>query len=257
MLKVDLNCDLGESFGAYSIGNDQEIIKYVSSVNIACGWHAGDPLIMEKTVKLALENGVAIGAHPGLNDLMGFGRRPMAISPKEAKLYIKYQVGALLGIMKGYDAKLIHVKPHGALYNLAAVDKGIARAVAEAVYELDNKIILLGLANSELIDAASLVGIKSCSEVFADRVYNSNGTLMSRNVKGAVITDSDKAIDQVIQMIKKGTVNTVDQKEIGITAESICVHGDGFHAVDIVKKLRRRFDIEEIVMRGFNQDVNV
>ena len=171
MYKVDLNCDLGESFGRYKLGLDEEVIKYVSSANIACGFHASDPVVMEKTVALAKSKNVSIGAHPGYLDLIGFGRRNMDISEEEAKAYTKYQIGALYSFCKSAGVELKHVKPHGALYNMAAKDYKLARAICEAIYEFDKDIILLGLANSKLIEAAKDLNLRYANEVFADRAY--------------------------------------------------------------------------------------
>ena len=206
MFYVDLNSDLGESFGNYTIGMDEEILKYVSSANVACGWHAGDAVVMERTVALAKEFGVAIGAHPGFLDLMGFGRRNMAVTPGEAKAYVKYQLGALTAFTKSMGLQVQHVKPHGALYNMAAVDAELARAMCEAVYEVDPEIVFMGLAGSEMIRAAKEVGLRSANEVFADRAYNDDGTLVSRKLPGAVIKDKAEAIRRVVRMVKEGKV---------------------------------------------------
>lgn len=238
MYKVDLNSDLGESFGAYKIGMDEEVIKCVSSVNVACGFHAGDPLVMGKTVALAKAAGAAIGAHPGFPDLVGFGRRNVAASPEEAKADVKYQLGALLAFTKSCGVRMQHVKPHGALYNMAAVDIKLARAICEAVAEVDDSIILLGLANSKMLEAAKEVGLKAASEVFADRAYMEDGTLVPRRQEGAVIHDKDLAIKRVIGMVTKGKVESITGKEIEIKADSICVHGDNPQALEFVKNIR-------------------
>ena len=176
MYKVDLNSDLGESFGAYTIGLDNEVIAHVSSVNVACGYHAGDPLVMEKTVAAAKAAGVAVGAHPGFPDLMGFGRRNMVVSPKEVKAYVKYQLGALMAFAAAEGIRLQHCKPHGALYNMAGKDMDLALAIAEAIAEVDKNIILLGLANSKMIDAGKQLGLRVANEVFADRAYQADGS---------------------------------------------------------------------------------
>jgi len=194
MYKVDLNSDLGESFGAYTIGLDNEVIAHVSSVNVACGYHAGDPLVMEKTVAAAKAAGVAVGAHPGFPDLMGFGRRNMVVSPKEVKAYVKYQLGALMAFAAAEGIRLQHCKPHGALYNMAGKDMDLALAIAEAIAEVDKDIILLGLANSKMIDAGKQLGLRVANEVFADRAYQADGSLVPRKLPGAVIHDKDEAI---------------------------------------------------------------
>jgi UPF0271 protein len=246
MYKVDLNSDLGESFGSYKIGLDEEVIKFVSSANIACGWHAGDPIVMEKTVQMASEQGVGIGAHPGYLDLMGFGRRNIVVSPEEVKTYVKYQLGALMAFVSSKGEKIQHVKAHGAMYNMAAKDYKMAKAIAEAVYEVDKNIILLGLANSEMIKAGKEMGLRVASEVFADRAYNPDGTLVSRSVKGSVIHDADLAISRVVKMVKEGKVRSINGEEINIDAQSICVHGDNPQAVEFVKEIREALKRENI-----------
>lgn len=237
MYHVDLNSDLGESFGSYSIGMDEEILKYVSSANIACGWHAGDPMVMEKTVEMAKRYGVAIGAHPGFPDRMGFGRRDMAVTPSEAKAYIKYQLGALYGFTSSYGVKIQHVKPHGALYNMAAVNEKLAVAICEAVYEVDKDIIVMGLAGSKMIESAKNIGLKAANEVFADRAYNDDGTLVSRSVEGSVIEDKAAAIRRVVKMVKERKVESINGRDITIEADSICVHGDNPKALAFVKSI--------------------
>ncbi len=239
MLSVDLNCDLGESFGNYVIGNDEKVLDYVTSVNIACGFHAGDPVVMEKTVKMAIEKGVAIGAHPGYPDLMGFGRRNISISNEEARAYMIYQIGALKAFVESYGGRLQHVKPHGALYNTAAKDYKLAKILAEAVYDIDKDLILMGLSNSQLIRAAKDVGLRVSNEVFADRAYNDDGSLVSRKLEGAVIHDTEICVGRVLNMIKKGTVKSIDGTDIEIKANSICVHGDNSMAVEFAKILRK------------------
>ncbi len=238
MKHVDLNSDVGESFGAYTIGADEEVLKYVTSANIACGFHAGDPLVMERTIDLAVKNSVAIGAHPGYPDLMGFGRREMKASNEEVRAYVKYQLGALSAFATAKGVKVQHVKAHGAMYNMAAVDYNIARAIAEAVSEVDREIILLALAGSEMVKAARDTGLKVAEEVFADRAYNEDGTLVHRSKQGAMIEDENSAIERVIGMVKEGKVKAITGKEIRIRADSICVHGDSPKAVAFVKRIR-------------------
>ena len=210
---VDLNCDLGESFGTYTIGLDAQVIPHVSSVNIACGYHAGDPVVMEKTVALAREHGVAIGAHPGFPDLMGFGRRPMNITPAEAGAYVKYQMGALLAFVKAQGLKLQHVKPHGALYNMAAKDV--------------------------------------ISEVFADRAYNDDGSLVNRKLPGAVIHDAQQAAARAVMMAKEHKIISINGKEISLQADSICVHGDNAQAIELVCTIRSALKTEGIAIKNF------
>ncbi len=238
MKKIDLNCDLGESFGAYKLGMDKEILKYISSANIACGWHAGDPIVMEETVKLAKINNVEIGAHPGYPDLLGFGRREVSASPEEIKAYVKYQIGALDAFAKSENRKLQHVKPHGAMYNMAAKNYKIAYAIAQGIKEVDSELILLGLANSEMIKAAKEIGLRVASEVFADRAYNDDGSLVARSLPGSVIHDKDEVIVRVIRMIEEGKVKTITGKDIEIDVQSICIHGDNPEALEFAKNIR-------------------
>lgn len=235
---VDLNCDLGESFGAYTMGMDAEVIPNVTSVNVACGYHAGDPLIMEKTVALAKQHGAAIGAHPGFPDLMGFGRRQMVVTPEEAGAYVKYQVGALMAFAKGHGMRLQHVKPHGALYNMAAKDEKLAEGICKAIYSIDPELIFMGLAGSVMLEAAERIGLKTASEVFADRAYNDDGSLVARSKPGAVIHDPEAAVARAVKMAKEGKVISINGKEIDIRADSICVHGDNPKAIETVIKLR-------------------
>lgn len=248
MYYVDLNSDLGESFGNYTIGMDEEILKYVSSANVACGWHAGDPLVMEKTIALAKRFGTAVGAHPGFPDRMGFGRRNMAVTPEEAKAYVQYQLGALQAFAKVQGVRIQHVKPHGALYNMAAADKKLAKAMCEAVYETDKDIIFMGLAGSEMITAAEETGLKAASEVFADRAYNDDGTLVSRKLPGAVIQDKELALRRVVRMVKEGKVESISGKDIDIKADSICVHGDNPKALEFVKDIRDTLEKEGVTI---------
>lgn len=245
MYRVDLNSDLGESFGAYTIGLDEQVIEQISSANIACGYHAGDPLVMDKTVAAAKAAGVAIGAHPGYPDIMGFGRRNMVCSPKEVKAYIQYQIGALSAFAKAHGVKVQHCKPHGSLYNMAAKDMELANAVAEAIASVDKDIILLGLANSKMIEAGKAAGLKTASEVFADRAYQADGSLVPRSKLGAVIHDKDEAIARTVKMITEGKVTAITGEEVDIEAHSICVHGDNPSAVEFVKNIRA-----ELTARG-------
>ena len=251
MLKVDLNSDLGESFGNYKLGCDAEVLKYVTSANIACGFHAGDPTVMRETVKLALVNGTALGAHPGLPDLQGFGRRNMAITPKEAYDITVYQIGALYAFAKAEGACLQHVKAHGALYNMAAKDKKLAEALAEAVYAVNPEMVLFGLAGSEMIIAAEKLGLKTASEVFADRSYQQDGSLTPRNMAGAMITEESVALAQVMKIVINGRVATLAGEEITLKADTICVHGDGAKAIEFTKKIRSSLLEAGVDVRNF------
>ncbi len=238
MYNIDLNSDLGENFGVYKIGSDEEILKYVTSVNIACGFHAGDPSVMRKTVKNALLNDVSIGAHPGLPDLIGFGRRTMSITPLEAYDMVVYQVGALNGFLKAQGGIMQHVKPHGALYNMAAKDEKLAKAIAEAVYDVNPDLILFGLAGSESIRQGDLIGLKTASEVFADRTYQSDGALTPRNQSDSMVTDEKEAIERVMHMIKSGIVRCTQGHNIDIKAETVCIHGDGAQALNFAYEIK-------------------
>jgi 5-oxoprolinase (ATP-hydrolysing) subunit A len=249
MYTVDLNCDLGESFGIYRIGEDAEIMKYITSANIACGFHAGDPSIMAKTVEMAIKNGVKIGAHPGFPDIQGFGRRNMNFSADEVYSMVLYQLGALSAFVKAQGTNLHHVKPHGALYNMCAVDRSLANVVAKAIFDFDPTLTLYGLANSELINAALGYRLKTAQEVFADRTYQPNGTLTPRTESYALITDEQVAINQTVQMVKDKRVTTVNGDRIPIVADTICLHGDGVHAVAFAKKITAAFMAEGITIK--------
>jgi 5-oxoprolinase (ATP-hydrolysing) subunit A len=251
MYNVDLNCDLGESFGRYQLGEQKEILQYVTSANIACGFHAGDPTVMRETVELALQNNVKIGAHPGLPDLNGFGRREMNITPQEAYDMVVYQIGALHAFLQTKGATMQHVKPHGALYNMASVNRPLADAIAKAVYDVSPQLILFGLASSELTAAGEAIGLQTVHEVFADRTYQQDGTLTSRKQQNALITDEEIAIAQVVKMVKEGTVTSVQQTEVSLKAESICIHGDGAHAVAFAKRARTALEEAGITVQAF------
>ena len=238
MFRVDLNCDMGESFGAYKMGTDEEILQFVTSANIACGFHAGDPATMHQTVKLALKNGVAIGAHPGLPDLIGFGRRNMDISPQEASDMVMYQIGSLYGFIKAEGGKMQHVKPHGALYNMAAKSRELSEAIAQAVYKIDPELVLFGLSGSELVKAGETIGLRTASEVFADRTYQQDGSLTPRRQPDALILDTQKAAGQVVRMVKEETVRSQQGVDIPIQADTICIHGDGQHALIFARQIR-------------------
>jgi 5-oxoprolinase (ATP-hydrolysing) subunit A len=247
---VDLNCDMGESFGAYQLGQDAAILPYVTSANIACGFHAGDPAVMKQTVRLALQQGVALGAHPGLPDLAGFGRREMAISPEEAYDMVVYQMGALAAFVRAEGGQLHHLKPHGALYNMAAGNAPLAEAIAEAVYRVDPALTLYGLAGSALIRAGEKLGLKTCQEVFADRTYQADGTLTPRRQPQALITDHREAARQVVGMIKTGTVLSLTGQAVAIQADTVCIHGDGPQALAFARHLREVLQSEGILVRS-------
>lgn len=243
---VDLNSDLGESFGAYKIGMDDEVIKLVSSANVACGFHASDPVVMKKTVDMAVKAGIGIGAHPGFYDIMGFGRRNMVISPKEAYAYVTYQLGALSAFCAQAGVKIQHVKPHGALYNMAGKDYDLAKGICEAVYDFDPEIILLGLSGSKMIEAGTDLGLKCANEFFADRAYEDDGSLRARTKEGSMITDENEAIERIVKVLKTGKVTTYSGNELALKIDSICVHGDNEHALSFVQIIRERLAKEDI-----------
>lgn len=234
-LTVDLNCDMGESFGAWAMGNDAALMPFITSANIACGFHAGDPAVMKRTVRAALRHGVAIGAHPGLPDLVGFGRRNLAISPEEAFDMTVYQLGALAAVVKAEGTRLHHLKPHGALYNMAATDAALAEAIAEAVYRVQPELTLYGLAGSELTKAGEKLGLATAHEVFADRTYQADGTLTPRRQPDALIATAEAAIAQVLRMVQEGKVRAQQGHNVTIRADTICIHGDGAHALEFAQ----------------------
>ena len=246
MLRVDLNSDLGESYGSYKIGCDEEVLKYISSANIACGWHGGDPVVIEKTVQLAKENNVSVGAHPSYPDLMGFGRRKMVLQTEELRAYTKYQIGAFWSFAKSNGLEIAHVKAHGAMYNDAVADYNIARTIAEAIFEIDPNIALMALANSQMIRAANDVGLRAISEVFADRAYEDDGSLVSRDKPNSLIHDDDICIQRILQMLKEGTVQAASGKLIRVKSDSICVHGDNPSALLFVQKITETLNLENI-----------
>lgn len=245
-MKVDLNSDLGESFGRYKLGLDEEVMKFISSANVATGWHAGDPLVMRRTVRLAKENGVAVGAHPGYPDLLGFGRRYMKLSPEEARNYILYQVGALYAFVRAEGVELQHVKPHGALYNTLVKEEELARAVIEGIADFDKNLIFVTLSGSRPAQIAEEIGVKVAHEVFADRAYNPDGTLVPRSKPGAVIHDKEEIAECVVSMVKDGGVRAINGEWVELRVDTICVHGDNPKAVEIAKHVREVLEREGV-----------
>jgi len=238
---IDLNSDVGESFGNYTLGLDEEVIPLISSANIACGYHAGDPTVMRRTVALAKQSGAGLGAHPGLPDLVGFGRRNMDVTLEEIKDFVTYQIGALQAVAARQGARLQHVKPHGALYNMAVKNTEIWDAVAEVMAGIDERLILFVLAGSDRRGLEAIGrrrGIRIAFEFFADRAYHTDGSLVSRKRPGAVIHDHDVAAAKVLKLVKEGRVKTLEGSEIELKAETICVHGDNPKALALVKKIR-------------------
>lgn len=251
-MQVDLNCDLGESFGNYKLGDDEAILPLITSANIACGFHAGDQHVINQTVEIAKQHNIHIGAHPGFQDLIGFGRRNMDVTPQEIYDLIIYQLGALSAFCKIHDTKIYHVKPHGALYQMGARDSTIADAIVKAVKDFDDELFLVGLSNSELIKSCKRFNLKYKSEVFADRAYEDDAQLVSRKKDGALITDTQQAVNQVLKMVKESKVTSINGKEIDIEADTICVHGDGEHALNFVKEIIEQFKSEGIEIKALN-----
>jgi len=241
MTSVDLNCDMGEGFE-----NDEELMRYISSANIACGFHAGDFSVMNSTVKLAVKHRVAIGVHPGFPDIKNFGRTELAVSSQAVYEMMLYQIGSLYAIVKSQGARLNHVKPHGALYNMAAVNKELSDAIVSAVFDFDPDLTLYGLANSEMIASAKRKGISFKQEVFADRTYQPNGTLTPRSQPGALIENIKASIDQVLQMVKENKVTATNNTLVSIQPDTICLHGDGLHAVEFAQGLHAKLKEEGI-----------
>ena len=236
---IDINCDMGESYGRWTLGNDEGVMPHITSANVACGFHGGDPHVMRKTVELALKHGVAIGAHPGLPDLMGFGRRRMEVSPQEIKDYHRYQVGALNAFVKASGATLQHVKAHGIQYHMFEENLDLGRASAEQVLELDPNLILMVMAMTKYDAEARKTKVRVAAEGFADRVYADDGQLVSRKLgKDALITDPSKAADQAVRMAMEGKVRTITGKVIDARVETICIHGDSPGADKIVAAVR-------------------
>ncbi len=241
-LKVDINCDLGESYGAYTIGNDKELMPHISSANIACGFHAGDPMTIAKTIRLAAEAGVAVGAHPSFPDLMGFGRRDMQLTTEETTNYMIYQVGALQAFAKTVRLSLQHVKPHGALYNIAVREEETSKAIATATKALDDNLIIFAPSKSMLAKAAKKAGLRVACEFFADRAYSQDGGLVSRKQINAIINEPRKVVERTVKAVVEGTVAT-DNGELKIDhVHTICVHGDTPNATMLVKALRKGLD---------------
>jgi len=241
-VKIDINCDMGESFGIYGLGEDEKIIPYITSANIACGFHGGDPVVMEKTVRLAKSHNVAVGAHPGYPDLIGFGRRKIDTVRGEIKNYVLYQIGAIAAFAGAAGVELQHVKLHGALYNLAARDERAAAEVIEAVKSYDPDLCLFCPAGSMIVEMARGAGLKVAREAFADRAYTGDGQLAPRNVRGAVIHDPRKVRERVLKLVKTGIVVSLDGDDIELDADSLCVHGDTPDAWQIAKVVKEALE---------------
>jgi UPF0271 protein len=248
---IDLNCDMGEGFGAWAPGADEQLMPLVSSANIACGFHASDPRIMRRTVRLARRHGVAVGAHPGFRDLVGFGRRMLAASPDEILDDVVYQVGALLGFCRAEGVPLTHVKPHGALYNAAATAPALAGAIAQAVRSVDPSLWLVCLAGSALVEAGRAAGLRCVEEAFADRGYAPDGSLLPRDRPGALVTDPEAVAERVARLAREGVIRAADGSDLRVAARTVCVHGDTPGAVALASAVRARLGRDGIAVRSF------
>ena len=253
MAVIDLNSDLGESFGAWSMGMDEEVMTHVTSSNVACGWHGGDAEVMLRTVRAAKARGVAVGAHPGYPDLLGFGRRNMTCTPEELYAYTLYQVGALMGVCAAEGVELQHVKPHGAMYNQAAKDPKLAEAIAKAVKSLGREIILMGLARSAFEAAAAEHSVPFAAEAFADRGYMADGSLVPRSQPGAFIHDPGQAADRMLKLVKEGAVETPDGQTLKLQAHTICMHGDNPAAVKMAEVVKATLEKNGVAVKNLRE----
>lgn len=251
MTTIDLNADLGEGFGRYRLESDRELLSLVTSANVACGWHAGDPIVMRETVSRAVGRGVVIGAHPSYPDLQGFGRREMAASPEEIEAFIVYQIGALAAMCTAHGTQLRYVKPHGALYHRAAKDEATAKAIAKAIRSVDPALVLLGLDGSVMLQAATDEGLTVAREAFVDRAYHADGQLLARGQPGAVLDDIPTIVERALRMVTERYVIAIDGTRRIVRPDSLCVHGDGEHAVAIVTALRSRLEDHDIQIAPF------
>jgi UPF0271 protein len=253
MVSIDLNCDMGEGFGAYGIGNDDLVMPYITSANIACGFHASDPSTMLKTVKLAVRHGVAIGAHPSYPDLVGFGRRAMDATVDEISADVTYQIGALSAFCHREGVRLHHVKAHGALYNKAAESHSVAAAIAQAVKMADAELVMVCLSNSAMVSAAQEAGIPYVEEVFADRAYTRDGKLVPRSCEGAVLHDPALVAQRVLEMVIRKSVTTIDGAELPLKAQTICVHGDTPESFEMIKAIRCKLEANNVMLKAFER----
>ena len=250
---IDLNADLGESFGRWTLGNDAELMKSISSANVACGFHAGDPGVMRETVRLARDHGVALGAHPGLPDLAGFGRRNMAVTAREVEDLVVYQIGALAALAGAEGVRLQHVKVHGALYNMAVKDRALADAIAAAVCAVDRRLALFALPGTELTHAAEAAGLRVGREGFADRAYEPDGSLTPRSKPGSVIHSARDVIDRAVRMVRDGRVRTTNGSDIALRIDTLCTHGDTPGSHELVRQLRAGLEAEGIAVRAIGR----
>jgi len=248
MPSIDLNCDLGEAKTEASLAVETRVMPFLTSVNVACGFHAGTADTMRKTIRSARTHGLAIGAHPGFLDREGFGRRAMHLTPSEVETLVAYQVGALSGLAALEGARLTHVKPHGALYNLAAQDSALADAIVRAVAAVDRRLVLVALAGSVCVTSARALGLTVAEEAFADRAYSQSGTLMPRDLPGAVISDAHEALDRAIRLVQEGTLPAFDGSTIRVHADTICLHGDTPNAEVLARTLREGLERAGVVI---------
>jgi UPF0271 protein len=258
-VRIDLNADVGEAFGAYTIGpggvtNDAGLLKSVTSANVAAGFHAGDPSVIRDTIRAAKSHGVAVGAHPGFPDLVGFGRRDMNVTPKEAEDFVLYQIAAVAGMAAAEGVKLQHVKPHGALFNMAARDPGLAGAIACATAAFSRSLILFGLPGSEILNAGRAAGLRVAAEAFADRAYEADGSLVPRRKPGAVINDTASVVSRAIRMAKDQVVTAIDGTIVKLDVDTICVHGDTAGADDLASRLRAGLEAAGVSVRAIGAD---
>jgi len=249
-MKIDINADVGESFGNYRLGSDAELFKVITSANVACGFHAGDYRVMNHTIKIAKENNISIGAHPGYPDLQGFGRRDMKMEPEEVYEMVVYQLGALNAFCQVNQVQVSHVKPHGALYNTASIDRETGDAIAQAVHDVLPNAILYGLCNGELVEAGKRLGIQTAAEAFADRRYDGDGFLVSRSIRDSVISDFEQIVQQVEDIVIHKRVLTANQTYIPMKVDTLCFHGDGKDVASIVKRIRNRLDEKNVSVQS-------
>ncbi len=249
-MPIDLNCDMGESFGVYTIGHDAEVMPYITSANVACGFHGGDPMVIRDTVRLAKRYGVAVGAHPGFPDLVGFGRRELHMTPREVEDSLIYQIGAVAGLAAAEGVRLQHVKAHGALYNMAVRSRELAEAIARAIAAVDRTLVMLGLPDSELLRAGANYGLRVAAEAFADRAYEPDGSLVSRRKPGAVIHDPEAVVARVVRMARDRVVEAIDGSTVRLQVDTICTHGDTPGAHELVRRIRDRLEREGVEVRA-------
>jgi UPF0271 protein len=250
MPRVDLNADVGESFGAYTSGNDEALLPLVTSASVAAGFHAGDPSVLRRTIRLAASHGVAIGAHPGFPDLVGFGRRNIQVSPADAEDFVLYQIAAVAGVAAAAGVSLQHVKPHGALYNMAVKDSALAEAIVRAIAAFDAQLIVLGLPGSELLHAAQRRGLRTAAEAFADRAYDADGSLRARTKPDAVIHDPALVVARAVRMVTEGVVEAVDGTVVSLRVDTLCLHGDTPDATLLAASLRRGLEAANVAVKA-------